>query len=398
VKHKEHEITTIIENGRRLFPLGMYGTPRDETEWQTWYDAGIRLIPCGTREALDNAARHGMYGWAHVPMCVNNADDEKKLRDAVNELKDHPALMVWQAPDEIIHHASKVTGDPSPVYEPWYMNPEDQATWRQQLDTVVTGLLHGSEIVRELDPERPTWLNDTSEANRDCRARVASAFDIMGFDSYPVGRLEDPPIDIFGHYIDNYQEAAPQCEVWPIMQAFAWSTIRPWYTEAYPTRTDLRFGAWQSLTRGVSALFWWGIHLNEPGPFTDLVYQTIREIHEVNDLLLGHDLPSVQVQTHYLRTAPVRGVNHVARRCGDRVLLALINEDPWYHNAVVSGLEEAGIDDPNDLHPLTPDDGKSQRLDGQRLIDTDNPPDQFIKLDGGWLIPVETHGVRVWTT
>ncbi len=389
----------IIENGRLLYPLGMYGTPRSEDEWRRWHDIGIRLIACNTREQLDIAAEHGMYAWAHLPMIVHTTEDEKKLRDAVDGLKDHSALLVWQSPDEAIHHAAKVTGDPSPVYEPWYMTLEDQATWRDQLNAVVEGLLRGTAILRELDPTRPLWLNDTTEANRDCRARLASSFDIMGFDSYPVGRLEKPPIDVFGHYIDNYRQTAPGCDIWPIMQAFAWSIIRPWYEEAYPTRKQIRFVAWQSLARSVNALFWWGSHLVEyGGEFLNLVHDTIAEIHEVNDMLLGHDLPSVRVDTHYLRGESIRGFGWVARRVGDRVVLAVINEDPWYQNAVISGLDQAGIDDPNDLQPLTPYDAESQRLDGQRLIDTGHPPDRFVQLDGGWHIPVESHGVRIWTT
>jgi hypothetical protein len=179
------------------------------------------------------------------------------------------------------------------------------------------------------------------------------------------------------------------CEMWPVQQAFSWSLLNEKDSEAFPTRSDLRFIAWQSLSRGSTGLHWWGIRHVEIGhPFLDLLWPVVRELHQLNDLLLGEDMPGVQVRAHHLRMPPVYGLTRVARRVGDKRLIALINQDPYYQNAVVSGLDEVGIDDPNDLRPLTPDDAKSHRTDNER----------FTRIDGGWVIPLAGHTVRVWST
>jgi hypothetical protein len=373
-----------MESEMVLFPLGMYDMPRNDDEWRTWHEAGIRLMPANSPEKLDLVAEHHMLGWARVPMIVNTTEDEKKLVEAVERVKDHPALTIWQAPDEPIHFAGKLVQGEGPIYEPWYLSPEEHEAWMGNLGAVVDGMLAGSEIIRELDPTRPIWLNDTAGCHRDARARVADAFDVMGFDIYPVGK-KNQPLELFGRIIDAFREDAPKCDIWPVQQAFSWSLIKDGEVEQYPTRDELRFIAWQSLTRGVTGLHWWGVRHVEPGhPFLDLVLAVAKELQGLNDLLTAPDLKPVNVRTHYLRFPPALGVNRVARRANGHVLLALVNEDPWYHNAIVSGLDEIGVDDPNDLEPLTPD-------------DTTPGYEGFTRVDGGWVIPMEGHAVKVWT-
>ena len=355
------------------FPFGVYDKPRTDDEWRSWKAAGIDLMPCGSRERLDLAGEHGMFGWARMPLVVNDSASERKLRDAVEAVMDHPALAIWQAPDEPIHFASKHPPDGRPLKEPWTLSDEDRAEWQARLDTVVNGMARGAEIVRELDPTRPLWLNDTAGADRDALARVSTAFDVVGFDMYPVGRAPEQPLPLFGRVLDDYATCAPDCEVWPVQQAFSWSLLNDVDAEAFPTREELHFIAWQSLTRRVTGLHWWGIrHVAPDHEFLSLLWEVVSELSALRDLFLGADVPGVQVTTHYLRMPPILGVGHLARQTGDRLLFALVNEDPYMHTAVVAGI------DPSGLWPVVGEGGAIHRT------------------DDGWIVPIDGYGVRVF--
>ncbi len=374
----------LTRDGKQLFPLGMYDMPRNDDEWRIWHDSGIMLMPCGSRERLDDAAEHGMMGWARMPMIVTNSADEQTLRERVEAVRDHEALAIWQGPDEPIHFASKVplkTGHP--VKEPWLLSDDNRAALKSQLDTVVDGMIRGAEIVRELDPTRSIWLNDTAGTYRDALAGVASAFDMLGFDMYPVRDPVGDPMNLFGRIIDEYARCAPRAEMWPVQQAFSWHLINESVNPAYPNPRELRFIAWQSLVHRATALHWWGVrHVEQHDPFLDLVTDCIAEIHGLNDMLLGTELPGIEVNTHYLRNPAIMGVSRVARKADDgTTLLALVNEDGYRHNAVVRGLESAGIDNPNDLRPVYSE-----------------GDDQFHQIDGGWVIGIDGYSVRVFTT
>ena len=93
---------TRTDDSRTAFPLGMYEMPRTEGEWRAWSDAGIDLVRCGGSDDLDRAAEHGMRGWVTVPMVLDDDDDGSALVERIDSLKGHPALLVWEAPDEAI--------------------------------------------------------------------------------------------------------------------------------------------------------------------------------------------------------------------------------------------------------------------------------------------------------
>ncbi len=153
----------------------MYDAPRTEQEWNAWLDAGVRIMPGNKRERLDLFAERGVHGWMRLPLIVNTSAEERELRDAVESIRDHPALALWQAPDEPIHHWSKYPREGGrPVREPWYLSSGERAEWRRQLEDVVVGMIRGAEIVRELDA-RPIWLNDTPLAHPECRERASTA-------------------------------------------------------------------------------------------------------------------------------------------------------------------------------------------------------------------------------
>ncbi|MCA9166084.1 MAG: hypothetical protein KDB23_00380, partial [Planctomycetales bacterium] len=89
----------LQRNGKALFPLGTYELSQDDAELKRRVAAGVNLFRCESREDLDRVQRAGAMGWIPIPL-QGGPSDEFAARIA--SLADHPALAVWEGPDEII--------------------------------------------------------------------------------------------------------------------------------------------------------------------------------------------------------------------------------------------------------------------------------------------------------
>ena len=102
-------------------------------------DAGFQFTSTGANAAnLDLARKHGMYGWAGVGSISpqKRAQDEERIRKAVNEFKRHPALLFWETEDE-------------PSYQ--WKKPEPRVPPAVIKDTY--------RFLKQLDPAHPVYLN-----------------------------------------------------------------------------------------------------------------------------------------------------------------------------------------------------------------------------------------------
>ncbi len=61
----------LEQQGRRLFPIGIYEMPATEAKLRAMSEAGINLVRCGDRNALDRATRPP----DHMPVKVDGAYD-----------------------------------------------------------------------------------------------------------------------------------------------------------------------------------------------------------------------------------------------------------------------------------------------------------------------------------
>jgi hypothetical protein len=89
----------IHRGDERLFPIGCYEMPSDDAVLRTMAEAGINLVQAGSKQALDRALAAGMMAW--MPLGIQ-AGPTDALRSRVEEVVHHPALAVWEGPDEII--------------------------------------------------------------------------------------------------------------------------------------------------------------------------------------------------------------------------------------------------------------------------------------------------------
>ena len=281
----------LVVNGERTFVLGLYENPGDDAVLRQAAEAGFNLFAAGpSREALDRLQAAGAYGWINLGDNVNLSESAEARRAALTRLAaeygSHPALLVWEVPDEALW---------SCWYGPFvwrrYQEPEAQlqhlnaltdarlaeelkARQRQVLERtwagdyrgaeqladsiwgdlgvesphphwnvsdaaasaarVQAGLLAGYQFLKSLGIQQPVWMNHAPRNQVPQLAAFSEAADIVGCDIYPVPEylgghsdLADRSLSAVGAYTLRMQAAAPGKPVWMVLQGFSWGEINP---------------------------------------------------------------------------------------------------------------------------------------------------------------------------
>lgn len=369
----------IRRDGRTIFPLGMYDRPKSGDEWTAWREAGINLIRCGSLDDLDEVREHGMFGWVSVPMILAADDDGTALGERIDELKDHPALTVWEAPDEAIWNAWWDTHIPRRM---WAEPPEAIAEKARRIDDLLDGLARGTAIVRERDPSRMIWLNEAVLSPLDVVARCAPFIDIIGFDYYPYGVFDDNfsrPPQLMGRDIDRFRAAAPGREFWMVEQAFSFPDLGEGFSYlpgGFPTLDQTRFMAWQAILHEATGLLWYGSGTAQrPAPFLDDLMTVVSEVDQVSEFLSAGPVPEVVGSAHHSWRPSIMGCSCIARRVGDRTFVLMINEDSHGVDMFVQGLDW---------------------IDPQSLVPLNEPSSELTPLDGGIITPMNGYEMRLY--
>ena len=71
------------------------------------HPSGVNLVRCHNQEQLDQARAAGLLGW--LPLAVHQGPTDR-LKATVNAVKDHPALAVWEGPDEVVWNFTAWSG------------------------------------------------------------------------------------------------------------------------------------------------------------------------------------------------------------------------------------------------------------------------------------------------
>jgi hypothetical protein len=346
----------ISPEGVPEFPLGIYEQPRDARESRDWKRAGINLLRCGSNGELDRAQDLGMMGWVPVRMVVRDDPEASALAETIKSMRGHPALAVWEAPDESIWEACRLASTGKVNTRIWSENSDVRRDLRGRLDALVEGLARGSRIVRKLDRGRKIWLNEACKSDQDTLARLLGSVDAVGFDYYPIprGEAEGRSMRLIGGYTDRFRRTAPNKELWVVEQAFSWSSIRPesGRPQAYPNVEEYRFMAWDAIAHGATGLLWWGsAHEDRPAPFLEDLMAIVSELNQLQPYLVAGNAPRVRIGADPRQNPEIAGVTGLVRRSGPGTLMALINEDPHENDVVVRGLDWASAED---FTPLAP--------------------------------------------
>ncbi|HOJ33117.1 MAG TPA: hypothetical protein PKY35_12345 [Candidatus Hydrogenedentes bacterium] len=317
----------LVINGKRTFLLGLYENLQDDDSLHAVKTAGFMLTHVqGKREELDRLEKHGMYGWVNTGSAIDLSKDraarEIQLKNMVAELGDHPALLVWEVPDEALWNVwyacmtfaekekkavlqriretqdesekANLRGllDKADSYrqEGDYQNWEKtRATLREQCglpplseevllstaqdrsETLAAGMLEGYHYLKKLDPNHPVWMNHAPRNSIEQLALFGKAADIVGCDIYPVpsqrtghSDLADTSLSAVGAYTLRMRLSAPNKPVWMVLQGFGWADLDPTADvkkreeQRRPTKNESRFMAYDAIVRGARGILYWG--------------------------------------------------------------------------------------------------------------------------------------------
>lgn len=338
----------LTQGSHAHFPLGSYELPKEDAELRALAEAGFNLVHCHNKADLDRAQAAGLLGWVSVPVQLGAESDA--LRKAVDAVKDHPALAVWEGPDEVVWNFTAYSGlyrsgvYPSPD-EWWRQTPLAVDRSEAEAAKTLPSLREGCRLLRQMDRGRhPVWINEAAESDLKFIRQYLDEVDITGCDIYPIHENNRRPFAA-GDFTERYARIAQGKPVWMVLQGFSWHQIKPPKDEhlIYPTFGESRFMAYTALALGAKGLLYWGTEMvPKESPFRQSLLALTSELAALQPFLTGPEQDAVRVTLIESKGRPVegsRGVRLMARRSGRDWLVALVNEDEQPHMGVeVTGL------------------------------------------------------------
>lgn len=317
----------LVIEGKRTFLIGLYENLKEDNALDAIKDAGFMLTQVqGKREELDRLAKHGLYGWVNTGNAIDFSRDrttrENQLKSLVTELGNHPALLVWEVPDEalwnvwyacmvfaeqekkvILQHINEIQNETEKTelqnllnqadayrkegdYQNWEKTraafrarcglpplPEEAllSTAQSRAETLAEGMVIGYQYLKSLDARHPVWMNHAPRNSVEQLALFGKAADIVGCDIYPVpsqrtghSDLADTSLSAVGAYTLRMQSSAPNKPVWMVLQGFGWADLDPAADarkreeQRRPTKDESRFMAYDAIVRGARGILYWG--------------------------------------------------------------------------------------------------------------------------------------------
>lgn len=278
--------------------IGLYELPKEDEKLKEIADSGFNLVRVSQDiKALDRVHGHKLYAWiclgsaaqlaAGVPAKAGIAA-EQKLTALVDRFKNHPALLVWELPDEAVWNIwwsrfswvfggqqrelrghieaakSRVSGTDAVGLLLLLQKAEDYTQrglygqaeeisdklwaklglknphpdWKMSLcpakaDELTEVTARGCRLVRQLDPKHIIWQNHAPRNSVERLRKYNQAVDGAGCDIYPVpfnygvghSDLKDTNLSSVGAYTDRMRQAAPGKSIWMVLQGFGWRDL-----------------------------------------------------------------------------------------------------------------------------------------------------------------------------
>ncbi len=334
--------------GRTQFPIGFYELPASDADLQLLAKSGANLVRCGSRKDLDRAQAAGLAAW--VPLSFQEGATDG-LRQRVVELKDHPALAIWEGPDEVIWNFTAFSGLKDTAgftrEDWWNQKPKAREYAKREGARVLPNIRQAIAMIREIDQrDRPVWINEAAESDVIYVRGYMDSIDITGCDYYPV-KATIRNLPTIGRLTDRWLMTGHGKPVWMVLQAFSWhkGDSKRYQTAAYPTFHETRFMAWDAIVHGAKGVIYWGSETIDVPAFRTSVYAMTAELAALQPMLIAPDVAGAKVRIiegdiDNVDNKVRRGVRTIVRKSGDDWLVVLVNEDEVRHLGVeVSGLE-----------------------------------------------------------
>lgn len=320
----------LLVNGQPRFILGLYENPKDDAVLKEAIEAGFNLIHCAAdAAALDRVYRFGAMAWVNTGGALDLSSDttnrQEQLTALARRLSTHPALLVWEGPDEILWNnwwgttervgpelekmRSVASGKPElevlssralDVYRRGLYPEFEQARaefWRTsgqpspnpdvRIDDAPArvrkcgeGVTAGIRALRAADPRHVIWLNHAPRNSLADLRLYNRAADVVGCDIYPappnfaVGHsdLADKGLTSVGAFTERMRQAAPGKACAMVLQGFGWRDLQSKVNEREvavgigrrPTWAESRFMAYDAILHGANAILYWGTAYMKP--------------------------------------------------------------------------------------------------------------------------------------
>lgn len=382
-------------NNERTFILGLYENPEDDAVLKEVAAAGFNLVHAqASTESLDRLHAHGLYGWLNTGMAINTPLEDLNaalaLKVFIESFKDHPALVVWEVPDEALWNTwyaaqlwrhneepgvlkekiaalgddlQKETlladleqsralnrageyqqaegladalwdalGEPSPKPNLGLANAQERA------DKLLSGMLMGYQFLKSADNIHPVWMNHAPRNSIDQLAAFNTAASIVGCDIYPVpmsdkvghSDLNNRSLSCVGDYTRRMQAAAPGKPVWMVLQGFGWKDLGEDRPEELrrPTKAETRFMAWDAIINGATGILYWGTaYIEKDSTLWKELLEVVRELADAQDILTA---PSAELPSA-ITLEPTygsldSGVRGIQKQVGDKTVMLVANE------------------------------------------------------------------------
>lgn len=326
---ERREKTGLLKEGT-LFPIGFYEMPATDAGLKAMADAGVNLIRCGNSTALDRAHAVGMMGW--MPLGLQQGPTPA-FRAQVESVLDHPALAVWEGPDEIIWTFtaySFLKERAGFTRDDWNDQKKIAVDYSErEAAKIMPAMRDAVQLVRELDTRnRPMWINEAADSDVRFARQYMPYIDITGCDYYAV-RSAGTDLQSVGRLVDRWHAIGRGKPVWMVLQAFSWHAIKPPRERLYPSFAQSRFMAYDSIVHGAKGILYWGSNTIDDEAFRRSLYALISELDALQPFLVENAIEGVSAVTidDLFDVPAIHGVRTKLLRRGNDYLLILVNED-----------------------------------------------------------------------
>ncbi len=288
----DDSLRTIV-NGKPFFPIGMYFWTINENDLKIFSDSKFNCLmpyPNTTLEQMDLAAKYNLkvvYSIkddfsnleSHPKEIKNVIQEEEYIKNKIEEIKNHKALLAWYIADELKPE----------------MIPQMKAHY---------------DLLCQLDKNHPAWavLNNVDQINK-----YINTFDIIGSDPYPVNY--DKISRVTDYTLRTNSQINSLKPLWMVIQAHNLGVYpnAPKNPRA-PTYEEMRNMAWQSICEGAKGIFFYSFFDLKKDPDQPFVVQwnnlkeIAAEIYKYSQIVLSIDkVPNININSsqkpiwfHYL--------------------------------------------------------------------------------------------------
>ena len=355
----------ILKDGKRVFPVGSYFLPKEDAMLKEMVAAGFNLFQCSSKADLDRVQKAGALGWIPLPL---HEGDSPRLKELVNSVAGHPALAVWEGPDELVWNFTakdiwegpydelfwRLTPNSHKVLLEWLtLTPEALRNAKEQSAIIMPHVAQAAKYIRSVDPNNlQVWINEAGHSDMGYVGQYMDVIDITGCDYYPVrNSLAEGSmgarkrIQGIGKNAGRWTVTSQGKPVWMVLQAFSWHELASlddrWKNlrVAYPSFEESRYMVYDVIANGANGILYWGMMFLTSEPFKQSLFGLTKELNVLQPFFSTEPKP-ISITTHL----PEQNANHrvagTARQYGRDWMVALVNEsDTTQHAAVVSGLD-----------------------------------------------------------